>query len=134
MNHAVKRTVAGSITCPNGLPQLTDLDLAQRVSLLPLPANDHERAVKLCIGLVPDKYGLLRKKDRDWLMQTASANGALPKFPHKRKVQGSTNDTIAPDRYMERETKGTLLACSIISKQVPALGGTMPTPPRRRHW
>lgn len=120
-----------TVLCPNGLRQLDDHELAEKVASLPLPPEDHRRAVLLTMGLVPGKYGLLRMPDRDWLMKKASAAGVLPAFKKRKKEH---KDDLPGDRYgaMSHVTKGTLMAAAIIASQVPSLGGLMPAPIRTK--
>lgn len=127
MNHSVKRTRSGSVTSPIGLPCLDDHQLATRVSLLPMEKDAHERAVLLLAGLVPGKFGLLTRKDRDWLVQIAVKAGVMPKFPKKPKQPEMANPG---DRFSSKETEGTALGAAHL-KKFAFPGGKMPLPPRR---
>ncbi len=100
MNQSRKRTVTGSKLCPNGLPALTDKELADRIALIPLPPEDHRRAVLLTVGLVPGQFGLLRRADRDWLMGIAVKHEVLPRLYPKAKRPRHLG---APDQYSDKE-------------------------------
>ena len=117
--------------CPNGLPALDDHELATRVALLPLEASEHQKAILLTVGLVPGRFGLLARPDRDWLMKTALKMGALPKMPVRKK----TDHSLAPDHYCDQVSKETQrILEEVVAVQVPALGGRMPVAPARRNW
>lgn len=126
MNQSVKRA---STVCPNGLPALDDYTLATRIAALPLLQADHDRAVLLTCGLIPGKFGLLKRADRDWLMKMAVANDVLPRIFKKKKKRPEA--PVAADRYLDDHTEGTEFGLALRCSQVPSLGGKMPVPPRR---
>ena len=130
MNQSVKRN-GGWIT-PCGLPAFTDYDLAEKVAATPLPKADHEKALLLTVGLIPGKYGMLSRPDRDWLMQKAKEHNLLPRVFKKKKRREAP--PVAADRYLDDHTEGAERGLAIWCSQVPALGGTMPVPPARRSW
>lgn len=117
-------------TTPTGLPALDDHTLAFRVAALLLEPPDHERAQKLTVGLKEGLYGQLKKADRDWLIQVALRHGAMPRARPKRRDALPAN--LGNDSYSTKATAGTTSAASLLSTQVPSLGGTMPVPPNRR--
>ncbi len=121
MNHSKKRTAEGSRMCPNGLPAMDDKSLAEKVASLPLPQEEHRRAVLLTAGLVPGKFGLLRRADRDWLMTVASKAGALPRIFKKPKRPREAS--VGPDRYCDKPVD--------LPAVVMAQMGKIPLPPRR---
>ena len=126
MNQSSKRTVTGSLTTPSGLPAIDDWHLAQMCSLIPLPPEDHDRACRLTVGLAPGKFGLLKRKDRDWLMKLAAKHSLLPRMPKKPK---QPEGDLPPDAYSTRLTKGAQLAAAHLDTfRYP--GGKMPVPPK----
>lgn len=128
MRQSVKRTVSGSRTTPIGLPSLDDHQLATRVAFLPLEQDAHTRATLLLAGLVPGKFGLLKRADRDWLTQIAIKAGAMPKFQRKPK---QAEMHMCADAYSSKETRGTLAAQAHLAKYARP-NGEMPKPPGRR--
>lgn len=129
MNQSVKRT---GVLAPFGLPALDDHALANKVAELTLPAEDHKRAVLLTVGLIPGKFGLLSRPDRDWLTHIAHDAGLLPRL-HRRPP--GQKCLYAQDPYSDRESPALAKVLkTIVSKMVPALGGVLPTPPPRRNW
>ena len=122
MRQSAKRTHSGSKTCPNGLPAVDDHNLVQRVSILPLEPEAHRRVVLLGQGLVPGKFGLLKRSDRDWLLQLAVAGKVMPqKFKPKSNVQ----PYVAADAYSARDSDGSRFAADHLAKYA-----KIPTPPK----
>ena len=129
MNQSVKRT---GVLAPFGLPPLDDHALANKVAELTLPEPDHKRAVLLTVGLIPGKFGLLSRPDRDWLTKLALNAGVLPRL-HRRPP--GQKCLYAQDPYSDRDSEALAKVLkNIVAKMVPSLGGQLPTPPPRRNW